>query len=201
MRSTATELGTPRIRVSSREVEGVDPLEPGVPRRLGELGPDGGRDLCPQVICGWSAHAGGSPSCPQVCPHVWRSGRSVDPSTPRPCAPGGGWGSSDARGRPGRWGRGRYQRHREAHKGSSGERSTPRRVGKRRPSGGFPRSTARKGRIAAPRRRPVHCTVRLPGAPVPGLRRLRPGAKYQAHRCRAAPRAHSLGPGFRGGHA
>ena len=60
-RSTATELGTPRIRVSSRAVEGVHPLEPGVPRRFGELGPDGRSDLCPQVVCCRCAHVRGSP--------------------------------------------------------------------------------------------------------------------------------------------
>ena len=60
------------------EVEGVDPLEPGVPGRLGELGAHGGRDLCPEVVCCWSAHAAAPPGCPQACPHVWRSGRSVD---------------------------------------------------------------------------------------------------------------------------
>ena len=106
------------------EVEHVGPGEPRVPRRLGELGAHGGRDFGPEVVRCWSSHAA-PPCCPQACPQVWRSGRSVDPSTPRPCAPGGGWGSSDARGRPGRWGRGRYQRHREAHKGRSGNGPHP----------------------------------------------------------------------------
>ena len=56
-----TELGTPRIRVSSVQIEGVHPLEPGVPGRLRQLGADGGSDLCPQVIGRRCAHGGGSP--------------------------------------------------------------------------------------------------------------------------------------------
>ena len=49
--------GRRACRVSSVQIEGVDTLEPGVPGGLGELGPNRGRDLRPQVICRWSAHA------------------------------------------------------------------------------------------------------------------------------------------------
>ena len=38
-------------------VQGVDALEPGVPRGFGELSPNCRRDLRPKVICRWSAHA------------------------------------------------------------------------------------------------------------------------------------------------
>ena len=43
------------------QVEGVHPLEPGVPRRFGQLRPDGSSHLCPQVIGSRCPHGGGSP--------------------------------------------------------------------------------------------------------------------------------------------
>ena len=46
-------------------VEGVDALEPRVPRRFGQLGPNCRRDLGPQVICRWSTQ-GRSPICKPV---------------------------------------------------------------------------------------------------------------------------------------
>ena len=97
-RSIVTELGTPRIRVSSLQIERVDTLEPGVPGRFGQLGADGGGHLCPQVICGRCAHGGGSPSCPQVCPHVWRSTGQGVASRPRSVGPTVR-GSTEHRGR------------------------------------------------------------------------------------------------------
>ena len=137
----------------------MDPREPGVPGRLGELGAHGGRDLGPEVVRCWSAHAGAPRVVHRRVHKCGEAVRSVDPSTPRPVPLAGGWGSSDARGRPGRRGRGRYQRRGEAHKGViRGTVHTPR-VGKRRPSGVFPRSTAsgRPDCRASATTRTLHC--------------------------------------------
>ena len=174
MRSTATELGTPEDQGVVGQVEGVDALEPGVPGRFGELGADGGRDLCPQVICRWSAHG--------AAPHELSTGLSTrvekpgrgGPSAPRPRRPWRAVGKCPSAGAAGPPGRGPYQRCRDnANKRPGHDLAT---------GGRRSRSAVTRGWIAASRRRartlPVRPPARVAAASSPASVR---------RRCRAAP--------------
>ena len=82
------------------QIERVDPLEPGVPGRFGQLGADGRSHLCPQVIGGRCPHGGGSPGLStgvSTSVQKHRTGRCLgrDPIGPTV------WGSAEHRGRPG----------------------------------------------------------------------------------------------------
>ena len=98
---SATELGTPSIRVSSLQVEGVHPLEPGVPGGFRQLGADRRSHLCPQVIGSRCPHGGGSPGLSTA--YVHRCAEARRPGVrvwPRSVGPIGG-GSAERRIGPG----------------------------------------------------------------------------------------------------
>ena len=84
MRSTATELGTPRTIVSSVRSSAWTPGNQVFQVASDSCARTAGRDLGPQIIRCWSAHAAAPPGCPQAYPQVWRSSRVVRPPTPRP---------------------------------------------------------------------------------------------------------------------
>ena len=169
MRSTATELGTPRTMRVLGEIERVDAREPRVPGRLGELRPH-------RAVRPWPTDR---PllECPRcrspglstgVSTSVEKQPRRATTSTPRPSAQSGRFGEvPDARGRPERWGRGRYQRRREPHKPRQwasvhtvhGRKTPPQGRDPQRPRSGATGLFRQVGTpYTAPSRRPRSCT-------------------------------------------
>ena len=189
MRSTATELGTPRISVSSVQIEGVDALEPGVPGRFGQLGPHRGRDLCPQVICRWSAHGADSPELSTGVSTRVEKHRSDDAVGHDPCLAEWPGKCPARRGRLGAPGSADLPAPRTRNKRAGDRRRTHvhadgRGTGSRPP-----------GWIAAGRRRRPYTASSTPHASRPVIARV--SIAVRAPR----PRAPHLGPGVRGGHA
>ena len=85
MRSTATELGTPSTRSSSVRSRAADALEPGVPRRLGELSRTAAATFAQRSSAARSAHVAVPPCCPQALSTSVEK-RSVRDHPPRPGA-------------------------------------------------------------------------------------------------------------------
>ena len=192
MRSTATELGTPSIRVSSVQSRAWTPWN-----QVFQVASESWARTAAATFAHRSSAAGvptvDSPSCPQVCPHVWRSARSGGPVGLLGRVPLGRDGSgkcpSAGAGRDA-GGADAISAVGDANKRSSGARSAPRRGSRRRWSG-----RPVDGRMAGLPRSATTRTLRCP-----------PAARVPAplrHAARRAPRprAHYLGPGVRGGHA
>ena len=103
-----------------------------------EAGPARGCDLGPQVVRCWSAHA----AAPRVVHrHVHKCGEAAawcDHQLRGHCPIGRFGEVPDARGRPERRGRGRYQRRREPHKPRQWASSTPSSAEKRAAGEGSP---------------------------------------------------------------
>ncbi len=172
-------------------VEGVDALEPGVPGGLGKLSPNRCRDLCPKVVCRWSAHVD-SPivhSYVHTCGEA--TGRLAVGATPGPgwlrrlCLPGlrrrgHGEPTPTIQGLAVRRGSARYRPEPEcANKSHRTPLSDARRAV-------VPVRCLRVAWIADVRDLPVHSLIHLCA---------------RAHAtCRAPAPGPHLGPGVRGGH-
>ena len=183
IRSTATELGTPRIRVSSLRSRAWTPWN-----QVFQVASESWARTAAATFAHRSSAAGvptvATPrGCPQVCPHVWRStGASAASCRPR-SVDGRFAGKCRAPGRPVRRGRGPYQR-----------------CGQRNKRHAFA-ARSRHARMAAARIVAVvpASAVDSPRPPRAERGRCRDGAAsapFSTRRCaRPAPGPHPVGPG------